>query len=240
MDQLQFLQAVNSEGVGRIELAVALLWFISLEDNSIGLTAHAVSKALDAATTTQQNSSRLKDALRNDTRVSIKGDIFRIRAAARGELNEAYGRFFNAIPIPVSNSLLPTTLFTKAKSYLAKTANSMNYSYESGLYDCASLMAQKLVENLIIEVYEAEGREDEIINGNGDYKMLNALIDHFLSDTHFHLQRGTKAGLPAVKKLGDLSAHARRYGAIKGDFAGVLPNLRELCDELLHLAGQNA
>jgi len=41
--------------------------------------------------------------------------------------------------------------------------------------------------------------------------------------------------LPEIKSLGDRSAHNRRYIAKKADVDKVIPGLRVLADDLLHL-----
>jgi hypothetical protein len=67
--------------------------------------------------------------------------------------------------------------------------------------------------------------------------MLSGLITAILNQTHWQLQRETKASLPEIKKLGDRAAHNRRYEATRQDFDKILPGLRATVDDLLHLAG---
>jgi hypothetical protein len=99
-------------------------------------------------------------------------------------------------------------------------------------------MIRKLVENLIIDVYEVNKREAEIRGGDGEYLMLSGLITAMLKQTHWALQRETKRSLPEVKKLGDRAAHNRRYEATRQDIDQVVSGLRAAADDLLHLAGR--
>src|SRR5262245_12653684 len=112
-----------------------------------------------------------------------------------------------------------------------------NGTYEHQWYDASSVMIRRLVETLIIEVYEAKNRANEIKGGDGHFLMLSHLVDKILSDPAFHLGRETKRGLPLIKSLGDRSAHNRYFIAKKDDIDKVTHDLRVVAEELLNLAG---
>jgi hypothetical protein len=97
-------------------------------------------------------------------------------------------------------------------------------------------MIRKFVEILIIEVYEKHKKAADIKDKNGDFLMLRDLITITMADSAWNLSRETKRVLPEVKSLGDRSAHNRRYIAKQADVDKVIPSLRVLADDLLHLA----
>jgi hypothetical protein len=97
-------------------------------------------------------------------------------------------------------------------------------------------MIRKFIEVIIIEVYEAHGKAAEIKDGGGDFLTLRDLITKILTQTYWSLGRETKKELPNVKSLGDRSAHGRRYLATKQDVDKLIPGLRVVVDDLLHLA----
>lgn len=132
--------------------------------------------------------------------------------------------------------LSPTVLGTTAPSYLRRTLLQANGCYEKRWFDASSVMIRKLVENLIIDVYEKDKKQTEI-QQNGEYFMLSGLITAMLNQTHWTLQRETKRSLPDIKKLGDRAAHNRRYEATRQDIDQLLAGLRATVDDLLHLAG---
>ncbi|HEX3534232.1 MAG TPA: hypothetical protein VHT23_08420 [Gemmatimonadaceae bacterium] len=138
---------------------------------------------------------------------------------------------------PASEMVLSASVLAKAPAYLQRSLLQANGCYESRWFDAASVMIRKLVENLIIDVYEKHGKEVEIKTKEGDYLMLSGLITALLSQTHWQLQRETKRELPEIKKLGDRAAHNRRYEAMKQDIDNVRSGLRTTVDDLLHLAG---
>ncbi|HVT32722.1 MAG TPA: hypothetical protein VHE32_08740, partial [Rhodanobacteraceae bacterium] len=100
-----------------------------------------------------------------------------------------------------------------------------------------SVMCRRIVETLLIEIYEKAGRESEIKGSDGHYMMLAGLLQVFESDKALHPGRGTIAALRDFKRLGDLSAHNRRFNAHKSDIDRVRDGLRVAADDLLHLAG---
>jgi hypothetical protein len=143
-----------------------------------------------------------------------------------------------ALPVqPAGEPLLAAAVLAKAPSYLQRSLLQANGTYVNRWFDASSVMIRKLVENAIIDVYEARGKESEIRNAEGEYQMLSALIAAILRQTHWSLGRETKKALPAIKQLGDRAAHNRRYEATKQDVDQVLPGLRAAIDDLLHLAG---
>lgn len=92
-------------------------------------------------------------------------------------------------------------------------------------------------ETLIIEVYEHENREAEIRDGDGNYRFLGTLVSRITNDATLSLSRNAKSALSSMKDLGDLSAHNRRYNAIKNDIDRVRDDARVAAQELLVLSG---
>lgn len=143
----------------------------------------------------------------------------------------------NLPPNPTGESVIPKAVVIASKdSYLISVVVQANACYEARCYDASSVMVRKLVESLIIAVYEAHGRSAEIKSGAGEFLMLSDLIQKILSETAWNLGRETKASLPRLKALGDRAAHSRRYLATKSDVDSSLSGLRVAVDELLHLA----
>jgi len=141
-----------------------------------------------------------------------------------------------ANPIPATEQVLPLSVLQGTRGYIEKIVLQANGCYEHQWYDACSVMVRRFIETLIIEVYEAHNKDSEI-KINGDFMMLRDLIDQILSSNSWNLGRETKQALPLIKSLGDRSAHNRRFLAKKQDIDKILPGLRVVADELLHLAG---
>jgi hypothetical protein len=97
-------------------------------------------------------------------------------------------------------------------------------------------MCRRLLEILLIEVYEASGRPEAIKGKDSNFFMLADLLNVFENDKSFHLSRNGQQGLRDFKKLGDLAAHNRRFNARKEDIDRVRDGIRVASEELLHLA----
>lgn len=137
---------------------------------------------------------------------------------------------------PKTEQVLSHSVVERTRGYLETVIQQANGSYEHNWFDSCSVMIRKFVEILIIEVYEAHNKASEIKDRNGDFLMLGDLVSCILKETGWNLQRETKRVLPEIKSLGDRSAHNRRYIAKKADVDKVIPGLRVLADDLLHLA----
>jgi len=143
----------------------------------------------------------------------------------------------SASPVPSTENVLPMSVVKGTRGYIEKVVVQANGTYEHRWYDACSVMIRRLVETLIIEVYEARKKAHEIKGADSNFLMLSHLVDRLLADPSFHLGRETKRGLPLIKSLGDRSAHTRYFLAKKEDIDKVIHDLRVVVDELLNLAG---
>ncbi len=142
-----------------------------------------------------------------------------------------------ASTVPVTEQVLPLSVVQNTRGYLEKVISQANGCYEHQWFDACAVMIRRFTETLIIEVYEHQGKADEIKDRAGDFLALRDLIAAITNNSTINLGRDTKKTFPLLKELGDRSAHNRRYLANKADVDKVIPGLRVVADELLHLAG---
>jgi hypothetical protein len=71
---------------------------------------------------------------------------------------------------------------------------------------------------------------------NGHFMMFSGLLTHLKNDKSINIGRNSMKGLEDFKKIGDLSAHSRRYNARQQDIDSIKDGLRIASEELLHLA----
>ncbi len=133
-------------------------------------------------------------------------------------------------------AVLAFSVVKGTRGYIEKIVNQINTTYESSAYDACAVMIRRLVETLIIEVFESRGIDHKIKNVNGDFLHLKEIIRITLAESSWNLSRNAKAALPRLKSIGDLSAHSRRYLAHRRDIDNVIADLRVVSQELLHLA----
>ncbi|MGE0797460.1 MAG: hypothetical protein AB7G13_23100 [Lautropia sp.] len=238
MTELEFLGALHEQNVPIYERAVGLLWWAGRVDPTAGLTARTICEKLEATGLPKQNSSRLNGKLVNDCRTSkaVSNGERRLHPRARSELNDTYKTFLVSKPVRDTSSVLPTAL-VEARGYLVKVVTQLNASYDAQLYDCCAVMCRRTLETLIIEVYEHVGRADEIKGPDGHFHMFSGLLRVVEHDKKLSVGRNAMQGLRDFKKLGDLSAHNRRFNARQDDIDRVRDGLRIAVEELAHLAG---
>jgi hypothetical protein len=232
-----FLQKLTDANISNYERAVALLWWYGVENTSSGRSARQLASELEGAGFGQQNGTRLRASLEKDKRITkTRTGEFAIRTQSRDALDDQYLELLQARPIRRSNSVIPLELVVGTRLYIERAVLQLNASYDGGLYDCCAVMCRRLLETLIIEVYEKHNRADELKAKDGHFMMFSGLLNVIENDKAFNLGRNSVQGLKDFKKLGDLSAHNRRYNARADDIDRVRDGLRVAIEELLNLA----
>ena len=136
-----------------------------------------------------------------------------------------------------TEKVLPFSVVRGTRRYLETTTHQINGSYENGWYDACAVMMRKLLETLIIEVFEQRRMEAKIQTPAGDFESLDKLIGKVIGDSGWNVSRNTKQALHDVKRLGDNSAHGRRFAAHRGDIDGLKSGFRAAVQELVQLCG---
>ena len=98
-------------------------------------------------------------------------------------------------------------------------------------------MCRRLIETLIIEVYIFQNREAEIKDDDNNFLMLSDLIQKIQTGNTFHLSRNVNTGLNSIKRLGDLSAHNRRFNAHSSHIEQIRTDIGLISTELLQISG---
>jgi hypothetical protein len=136
---------------------------------------------------------------------------------------------------PTSN-FFPLEIFDDTRGYLQSVSSQAATCYDYGIFDGCSVLIRKLLETLIIESFERMKIESKIKNGQGFYFYLSDLITELIKkQSTFKISRNTLQSLPKLKKLGDLSAHNRRYVAKQPDIDNIKDDLRITFEELVHI-----
>ncbi len=142
---------------------------------------------------------------------------------------------------PRTARVIDPTLIAGTRGYLEKVADQINGTYENGWYDACAVMLRRFVETLIIETYIAKNKEAAIKKTDGDFYSLKRLIDEACNGNNLNLSRDTKDILRKLKKLGDRSAHSRRFIAKRSYFDELFENLhldmQTLIEDFVHEAG---
>lgn len=138
---------------------------------------------------------------------------------------------------PPDQPVIPHSIVVGTRGYIEKIVFEINSSYLATAYDGAAVLIRRLVEVLIIEVFEAKGIGHKIKGTDGNYFFLSDLIPLMLTETSWSLSRTVKSALPKLKDIGDLSAHSRMYNAKRVYIDEAKDRVRIVTEELLYLSG---
>jgi hypothetical protein len=128
------------------------------------------------------------------------------------------------------------SLVRNSRGYLERIVHQINGAYANGWYDASAVMIRRLVETLIIEVFEKHGIESRIQNVSGDFFYLKDLISALAAEKSWNLSKNSKTALLKLKDVGDMSAHSRRFIAQRQDIDKLIGDLRVIVQELVTLA----
>lgn len=219
-----------------IDKAVAVLWWHGIHAPGSSRTVKELCEEIEAAGYARPNVTRLAESLKKDRRTLRSGHGYRLTPAAADAAAEIFSPFLKSRPVVATDSVLPFELFKGTRGYIEKVVLQINGSYDGGMYDCCAVMARRLPETLIIETYEAKGWQHELLGSDGHYLMFSGLLSHIERETRFKVGRAAIDGLRSFKRLGDASAHNRRFNARKGDIDPLATGMRMAAEELLHLS----
>lgn len=178
-------------------------------------------------------SAYLSKAVKKKTCLRNKLGGYNISLAESKRIDEILKMPRNVVP---SENLFPLELFDNTRDYLKKTAKQAIICYDMGAYDACLVMIRRLIETLIIELFEKRAIADRIKNFQGNYMFCGDLIDELLNEKRlWTIGRNTVQALPSIKSKGDLSAHNRRFNAKKSDIDQLKDGLRITIEELIHL-----
>ncbi len=136
----------------------------------------------------------------------------------------------------IGQSVIPFAIVRGTRAYIERITHQINGTYSNGWYDSCAVMIRRLLETLIIEVFEKYNIYQKIQNQSGDFFYLSDLISITLSETSWNLTRNTKQALPKLKDIGDKSAHSRRFNAVRNDIDKISNEIRVVVQELVYLS----
>jgi hypothetical protein len=185
------------------------------------------------------NRSRLTDRLQASAN-TVRGphgggklhvDYFKEMERKYPELNE------KSQEVIEHGTILPEIDYQKTRGYLEALAKQMNAAYEHNIFDGCAVLMRRLVEVLLILSYRHLGIENEIQDANGNYLMLDGVINNAKQNQRLALSRNSKQHIDTYRQLGNFSAHRIEYVCRREYIQPHIQDYRALIVELLHKAG---
>lgn len=132
-----------------------------------------------------------------------------------------------------SNNLYPLSIFENTRGYLIAFGHEAAVCYDTRLYNSCFFMLRKILEVLIIDIYERHKVENEIKNNQGNYVMLSDLISKLCAEKRWNVTKNVKQEMPKIKKLADSSVHNKYFSARKPDIDNLKTDIRIIIQELI-------
>lgn len=246
MEYCELDESMRESKPRSVDRAVVFLWLAKRVKGVEGLSAKELAKIIEHdCGHPAQNVSRLDDQLMRDKRTARHGkEAFRLKPDASRVIEESYGHLLDAPRPGIRNragSIIPIEIFQRVgREYLTRIVDQINGCYDNGFYDGVMVLSRRLLETLVIEIYQQAGRSNEVKHPNaGTYFGFEDLIGALSADAALHVTRDSKRTLVAVKKYGDQSAHNPRFTARKSDVDELKQGLRIAAEELLSLCHYN-
>lgn len=134
-----------------------------------------------------------------------------------------------------SHSVIDIAIVRGTRGYIEVVAHQVNKCYDSACYDACAVMLRRLLETLIIELFEAKGVADHIKLPTGEFMQLRGIIEQ-LAKEGWDIGRKRLPALNRLKEMGDRSAHDRYYRAMRRDIDNAKDDLRLVVQGLILLA----
>lgn len=214
------------------------IYYLTVVKGNEGAIPKNIEACFDELKTTKY--SNISQYLKNNTK-KVKGKppkyilqkgTYHLERSKKSEIDALLNVPKVIIP---TNNYFPLEIFDNTRGYLKSIAVQAANCYDYGLFDACSVMTRKLLEVLIIETFERYKISAKIKGHTGNFFYLSDLIDLLVTETIWNIGRNAKKSIPNLKKMGDQSAHNRRYFVQKSEIDKSKEDLRIVLEELLHL-----
>lgn len=138
-------------------------------------------------------------------------------------------------PTPSGNSYIDPEIFKDCPPFIKHLEPQINGCWDRQWHEACALTIRRLLESLIINLYEKRGWIAEIRGPDGYLKLQN-LVDKVCGDGRVGLGKKPKEGLQHLKQIGDVAAHDFRVRVRKSDLEQKRTELRLACERLIFIA----
>ncbi len=203
-------------------------------------TAGDGAKWLSDLSYSKPNVSRLDANLRSsrDTVRGSKGNTFRLHASFVKALEARFPQLSEKSQEVVDlGTILPEVDYQKTRGYIESLSKQINASYGQNIFDGCAVLMRRLVEVLLILSYRHLKLEASIQDRNGNFQMLEGIVNDAKTNSALGLSRNSKNSLDIFRELGNFSAHKIEYTCRREYITPHIQQYRALFGELLHKAG---
>lgn len=233
----QFSAMINMHEKTENDRVIYTAYYICCKEESTQFTLDDVFNKLDSHNYGVSNTSRIRAYLKKskDFRL-IKKSVYVFSPKRKAEMDIECDFIQENQDIVTDGELLDETLFCGHRGYLTKLVKQANHCYENNCYDACAVMIRRSFEILLILSYQSLGIENEIKNGDGNYKMIKDICANAKMNTVLNLSR-SKNDLDSIRELGNYAAHKFYYNTQPKDINDLKVKIRVCFEELLYKSG---
>lgn len=136
----------------------------------------------------------------------------------------------------LGSEFIPLEIVNGTRGYVINVTKQVNGCFQTDYcFDACGVMLRRLLETLIIEVFEEKGIQDKIMDARGNYLMFTDLVDKLLNTHETPVGRTIKKELPTIANVLNNCAHNRRFNIPKTQLVSYQATLIITIQELIGL-----
>lgn len=241
MELKDFANKIEIETKTEVERVKLIIFYESFISENKGVSLSKVFEVLFNIGCHISNISRIKAKIKNlkDFKFVRKPDLYILNPKVQKVLSDKYRDLFeNTEEINSNSELLDEGLFLGKRQFLDKLIIQANNTYQNHCYDATAVLLRRIFEILLIQMFEKYNLSNEIKDSNGDYKMLNYIVDKAVSmNSAFSLARNLKEEYEKIRTIGNFAAHKIFYNTRQKDIDDLKQIYRVRLEELYYKAG---
>ena len=135
----------------------------------------------------------------------------------RNKIDE-FDKLFNNVKLIPTNAFFDLNILEnlpKDRYYINQISEEMCLCYDNKCYTACLIMMRKLLEAIIIAIFESIGELSKIKDSKGITFFLNDLIKIYIEEKNINKSRHIEKELNELKKAGDMAVHKYNFKVSK-------------------------
>ncbi|HKV93741.1 MAG TPA: hypothetical protein VJW20_14430 [Candidatus Angelobacter sp.] len=234
----QFNKACGLDSLSEVDKVCHLAFFHLKKSNVQEFNVGHAAKWLIASGGAAPNRTRLEGNLRaSRNTVRAPGGLKLTNEYVAG-LEQKYPQMSQkSQEIVDEGTILPEADYKNTRGYIETLAKQINACYENNCFDGCAVIMRRLEEVLLILAYRNLNIDAAIKDANGNYFMLEGIVNDARTNSTLNLSRNAKNDIETFRELGNFSAHKIEYTCKREYIRPEIQKFRALVNELLHKAG---
>lgn len=115
----------------------------------------------------------------------------------------------------IEAEFIPLEIVDNSRGYVINVTQQVNRCFQNNAFDACGVMTRRLLETLIIEVFEKRGIADKIKDSSGNFFMFTDLVSKLINTPETPVGRSIKKELPTIATVLNNCAHSRTFNISK-------------------------